>query len=230
MVRSVACAVLISLFIAGCAQPPVKYLPASQQRVDIAVPLALPATEKATIEISTDTSELTTFYELPEFCALEFSSPSFTLERQRLIGNAESAMATAGIVLSLGLAKPWDPRVVKNPQTLVREVPAGKAITWAAKSFAYSNTGSVSCGPLHLRFEPEAGVRYRLEYRRDGGRCNLQLLEIEGEKPIALPEHQRWTCSAKRFFGGSATDAIGLRTIKRIPSGASALDSTRPVQ
>jgi hypothetical protein len=219
VVRNIVGAVLIGLLVSGCAQPPVQYLPDSQQRVDIAEPLALPASQKATIEISTNTFEPTTFYEFSDSCSSVFSSPSTSLSRQRLISDAESAITTTGLILSLGLAKPWDPRVVRHPKTVVREVPASKSIVLGASSYLYSNTGSVSCGPLRLSFEPQAGNRYRIEYRREAGRCALQLLEIDGEKPIAVPQHQRWTCSGKGFLGLGAAEVVGLRTFQRTSFG-----------
>lgn len=207
-------AVLALFFLTACAQPPVVYLPAEKQRVAQDVELNVPAAQKAAIEFSIDTYENATFAKVTDgkLCQGATERKPVVVTRARDMPQSEDNVRKVAAVLSLGLTNLWDPRNGSTPHVMVREFEAGQELIWNASSYLLKpDNTSVSCGPLYLKFTPQGGRRYRMNFVRGGGAaCHVELLDITEPAVSQGVDHARWGCSPS-FLGVGGGAVSGYR-------------------
>lgn len=213
MVEKIAMAGALILLV-GCAQPPVKYLPDEKQLRTTGPALDVPAEQKSTVEFTTNTFEPTKFEYLDggKKCSFNGDRAIGTLQRARDMDGNEKFLLNASAVVSLGLTTLFDPRNQKTPHTVVNEVAAGEAVTVQVGSSLFNGNTSKSCGPLYLRFTPEGGARYQVNFIGGGATCNVDLKDITTVSEPKRVKHARWLCT-KSFFGAGGNEAIAYQEL-----------------
>ncbi|PIF39682.1 hypothetical protein CLV01_1470 [Delftia sp. 60] len=217
-----ACLLASALALASCASQKVAYLPDEQQRTQQGTALDLPQERKAVVEFSTDFYAPTYFERMAEGeqCRFLGGKALASVRRMRQTGAGEEAVGTVANVLTLGLAGLFDPRNSKEPHVFVQEFEAGRELALRARSFAVVNNVSQSCGPVYLRFVPEAGRRYRVQFEQEGRVCDARVLNVDvagSTAEAAVPagvSYSRWLCT-EGFMGIGMNEVIGYREFAR---------------
>ena len=77
-------------------------------------------------------------------------------------------------------------------------------------------TSFVCCGPVYLRFQPEAGRRYRVQFEQEDRVCDARVLDVtaagstaEAAMPAGVA-YSRWLCT-EGFMGIGMNEVIGYR-------------------
>lgn len=216
------CLLASLLALTGCASQKVAYLPDEQQRTQQGPALDLPQERKAVVEFSTDFYAPTYFERMAEGeqCRFLDGKALASVRRKRQTGAGEEAVGTVANVLTLGLAGLFDPRNSKEPHVFVQEFEAGRELRLRTRSFAVVNNVSQSCGPVYLRFVPEAGRRYRVQFEQEDRLCDARVLDVTGAVisadaagPSGVP-YSRWRCT-EGIMGIGMNEVVGYQEFAR---------------
>lgn len=208
---------LVMAALTGCGTP-VVYRPDTEQVRRVEPPLALPADRKASLEVRTDTFEITRFWQRSEYCGPAIPESGMVLERGRELTSEEVFANNAAAVMTLGLTTMLL-QTADNPsypQSIKREIPSDEPMLWAARS-SFSGVGGsrVWCGPVFVKFTAAPTKDYRMDYARYPNSCAVMLFETVDGVPIAVPEHERWSC--KRGFMDFTDGVVSdMRKIERL--------------
>ena len=217
--RSISkCFIVCSIIaLTGCATtaPPTRYLPDSEQKTQGNLTDA-PAKGKFVVEFTTNTDETASFteYKGGTVCVPEERTRIASVGRQRILEETEKNMRTLGAVLSLGLTKIVDPRTEFNKQfhVVAKEYDMRETFVTVSSSFANLGNQTISCGPVFVKFWPEEGQRYRVNFLRTGGQCGAELTQASNGTYTPVARRASWFCSAS-FLGVGGGEIINYREL-----------------
>lgn len=196
----------IAAALTGCAAPPAQYYPDAQQAVEDEVGAA-PSPDSATVEFTTNSAAIAVFQQRvgDKLCEPDTEQVAASVRRREIPSDTMKNFRGLANFLSLGALD----RIEKLPRTKIVHYPPGEPIAFAATT----HITDASCGPLFLRFTPQAAKRYALSMDLQGRTCRLSIQELDEAAQARPVKHSRWWCG-KPFLGIGKPKLIGPMEIK----------------
>lgn len=184
--------------LTGCATPPVQYLPDAEQVIEGQGGAAPPA-GSATLEFTTNSAAIAVFQQRvgEQLCEPESQNVVASVRRREVPSFGIKNFHGLANFMSLGALD----RIEKLPRTKIAHYPADQPIAFAASS----HITDASCGPMFLRFTPQAAKRYSLSMDLQGQSCRLGIQELDESAQARPVKHSRWRCHKSLLGIGKPT-------------------------